>query len=148
MADRCTAPFDEALLSAYLDGELTQGESQPVRLHLEQCDACRKVFEQMKKLREATLTTPFRTFDDDQWNERPRDPLSKVLRWTGWGLLAAWAIAAATIAAREFGTEPQATWGELAMGFGLIGGIVLVFVSVLLDRLKSYRTDRYRRVQK
>lgn len=148
MAERCSAPFDEALLSAYLDGELTQGESQPVRLHLEQCRACREMFEQMKEMRDATLTTPFRTFDDEQWNERPRGSLSRALRWTGWSLLSLWAIAAAYVAVREFATTSGATPLELTLGFGLLGGASLVFLSVLFDRVKSYKTDRYRRVQK
>ena len=148
MAERCSAPFDEALLSAYLDGELTQGESQPVRLHLEECDSCREMFEQMRELREATLTTPFRTVDDEQWNERPRGPASKVLRWTGWGLLTVWALAASYMAAKELASEPGATFTELALGFGLVGGVALLLLSVVIDRLKSYRTDRYRRVHK
>ena len=147
MAERCTAPFDEALLSAYLDGELTQAESQPIRLHLEDCKSCRETVESMRTLREAALTTPFRTFDDEQWNERPRGPLSGPARWVGWGLVVASIAGAIFLAIRELEIQPG-DWGEAAIGFGLLGGVVALLLSVLLDRLKSYPTDRYRRVQK
>ena len=34
--------FDEALISGYLDGELTQGDAQRVRVHLEDCAVCQR----------------------------------------------------------------------------------------------------------
>ena len=42
--------FDEALLSGYLDSELTQGDEQRVRLHLEGCAACKSEIEELRKL--------------------------------------------------------------------------------------------------
>ncbi len=149
MADRCSTPFDEALLSAYLDDELTQEESQPVRLHLEECASCRRLFEQMKELREATMTTPFPVFDDGQWDERPRSGLSRILRTVGWAMLLAWVGGVTYMALGELAVEAAGmSLRDLALAFGLIGGGLLVFLSILLDRLQSYRSDRYRRVQK
>lgn len=38
--------------------------------------------------------------------------------------------------------------GEQLVAFVPLSGIVLLLVSVLIDRLKAMRTDRYREVQK
>ena len=149
MTEQCATPFDEALLSAYLDAELTQEESQPVRLHLESCEACRRVYEQMRELREATMTTPFPTFDDHQWDERPRGRLSRVLRTAGWVMLLMWLGAVALLGLREIAAEVGGMpIQDLALLIALFGGGLLVFLSILLDRLGSYKSDRYRRVQK
>lgn len=50
------------LLSAYLDGELTEGEKETVEAHLQTCDACRQLVDALANLRqemgEAELTPP------------------------------------------------------------------------------------------
>ena len=149
MVEQCSAPFDEALLSAYLDDELTQEESQPVRIHLEDCESCRRTYDQMRELREATMTTPFAALDDGQWDERPRSRASRILRNVGWAMLFAWLGAVAFIALSELATEAAGMpIRELALIVGLVGGGLLVFLSILLDRLGSYKTDRYRRVKR
>ena len=43
--------------------------------------------------------------------------------------------------------EPDELLAKILILTGLIGGTAL-FVSILIDRLKTYKTDRYRRVQK
>lgn len=148
MVERCSVSFDEALLSAYLDDELTQEESQPVRIHLEECASCRNTFEEMKEIREATMTTPFKSIDDGQWDERPRGPLSRVLRGAGWALLLVWILGVSFIGLREVAAGPAMTGPEILLIGGLFGGGLLLFLSVLIDRLQTYKTDRYRRVQK
>ncbi|MCW5966479.1 MAG: zf-HC2 domain-containing protein, partial [Bryobacterales bacterium] len=45
-----TTPHEvERLISAYLDGELTQAESQRVRLLMEDQEEYRQVYEEMRK---------------------------------------------------------------------------------------------------
>lgn len=149
MVDRCSTPFDEALLSAYLDGELTQEESQPVRLHLERCPPCRRLYDELREIREATMTTPFSVPDDGQWDERPRSALSRVLRTAGWALLLAWLGGLAVTLLREVAAEAGGMpMHELLLVFGLFGGALLLLLSVLLDRLQNYKKDRYRRVER
>ena len=43
--------FDEALISGYLDGELTQGDRQRVEVHLDECEQCRRTYDDMARLR-------------------------------------------------------------------------------------------------
>jgi anti-sigma factor RsiW len=148
MVERCSVSFDEALLSAYLDDELTQEESQPVRLHLEECASCRKTFEEMKKIREAAMTTPFASFDDGQWDETPRGPLSRVFRTVGWVMLVAWILGASFLGLKEIAAESNMSGPEMLLLGGLVGGSLFLFLSFLIDRLQTLKSDRYRRVKK
>jgi len=143
----CGRRFAEELLSGYLDGALTQGDEQRVRLHLEDCAECRARVEEMTQLREVIMTTRFQTPDDDQWDETPRGAASRLTRSAGWLLVAAWLACMTCFVLWEVATGPQG-WFEKSLVFGGLLGLALLFVSVLLDRLRVMPGDRYRGVQK
>lgn len=139
--------FDETLLSGYLDDALPQGESQLVRVHLEDCAECRAELADMERIREATMSTTFRSPSDDQWDERPRGVTSRLARGLGWTLLAAWGLAMTGFVIGRIWQESD-NWFEALLAFGGISGLLLLLVSVGLDRLESMKTDRYKGVEK
>jgi len=147
MADRCPASFDETLISGHFDGELTQADEQKVRVHLEDCDHCRTVLDELRTLRETTMSTEFHKPDDSQWNERPQTGASWVARGTGWIVAIVWAVFFAVYALWQFWQE-SANLIERILVFGGLSGLALLFTSVLLDRLRTARTDPYREVEK
>lgn len=138
--------FDEALISGYIDGELTQADRQRVALHIEVNADARSLYEQLREAREAALGTPF-PIPDDQWNEEPRGALSKVLRSLG---LLAIALAVLGWIALVFlvgRSELEERWVMAIPGTGIVG-TVFVLTSVLIDRLATSRHDIYRNVKK
>lgn len=139
--------FDEALISGYLDGELTQAGEQRVRLHLEDCADCRDLAGELARIREAAMSTDFPVPDDRQWDEAPRGGLSAFLRNAGWIMLLLWTAGLTIFGLWKLVTNAEHL-GQNLLVFGMWFGFGLVFVSVLLDRLKTYRTDRYRGVRK
>lgn len=147
MAEPCGRSFDAALLSGWLDGALTQGDEQRVRIHLEDCECCRTQVERMRQLREVTMSTEFRVPPDDQWSERPRTAGSRLSLGTGWTIVIVWALALAGYGAWGLWTSDEGLVEKLLV-FGGWTGFGLLFVGVLLDRLKVMKTDRYREVQK
>ena len=147
MKQVCQTDFDETLLSGYVDGELTQAENQRVRLHLEECAACARLVEDLLRIREAAMATYFPIPSDAEWNERPRTTGSLWLRRLGWTLLTVWILGAGALAVSGF-MEGSAAWYEKALVGVLVGGGLLLFLSVFLDRLKALKTDRYGRVEK
>jgi anti-sigma factor RsiW len=140
-------PFPEELLSGYLDGALTQQEEQQVRLHLERSPEARVLLEELAALRGASRTTPFAAVEDRQWSEAALTPASAVARRLGFALLGVWALAAVAIALYQASRQSM-TWWEAALVVSGVGGALLVFFSVLADRLRDLRVDRYRRVLK
>ncbi len=139
--------FDEALLSGYLDGELTQAEEQRVRIHLEDHPDARALLDEMRQTREATMTTRLKVPEDVQWDERPRGPFSLFSRRLGWLMIIAWAVAVAAYGMWQFFTSPD-NLVEKLVAASAVSGFGLLFLSVFLDRLRDARTDRYRRVEK
>lgn len=139
--------LDEELISGYLDGELSQGQEQRVRLHLEDCPECRAMTEELNRLKEVTMTTEFRVPDDTQWDETPRGRGSGFFRNFGWLILVAWIVGTLGYGLFRMATDTDELF-EVVIVFGAWLGFGLVFLSVLIDRLKTRKTDRYRRVEK
>lgn len=147
MSASCPRAFDEALVSGYLDGELTQAAEQKVRIHVEDCAHCRALLAELRTMREATMSTEFVAPDDRQWDERPRSGLSMLSRGAGWTLGLLWAAAVAVYGLWQLWSSP-AGLVEKVLAFGGLSALALLLISVALDRLAAARTDPYREVQK
>lgn len=134
----------EDLFSGYLDDVLTQADGQKVRLRLDACAACRQLVDELRAIRENARTTRFKAPEDALEAERPRGLLSRVLRSTGWLVLIVWFVM--NIALIFFlDLEDDGGFVRLIVGASLLGwGLLLA--SVLIDRLRERRTDRYRGV--
>ena len=147
VAAPCGRRFAEELLSGFLDGALTQGDGQRVQVHLEDCAECRAHLREMSELREVTMSTRFAMPADDQWDERPRGPVSLWSRRLGWLLVVAWLVGIAAFVLWEIAVGPQSLL-EKTLVFGGLTGALLLFVSILADRLRTLPGDRYRGVSR
>jgi anti-sigma factor RsiW len=139
--------FDPILLSGYLDGELTQAEEQRVRLRLEDDPEARELVAEMSRIREAAQATRLVVPRDEEWSEKPLGASSRWFRRVGWTLLLGWAVALTALAVWGLFASAE-PWWEKTLTVTLIAGPVLLFLSVLLDRLRVMKHDRYRRVEK
>lgn len=137
--------FDEALISGYIDGELTQQDEQRVRIHIEDCDRCRETAHELNTLKEATMTTDFHV--DTQWDETPRSTASGFLRTFGWLMAVIWTVVVIGYGLWQFAKDTEDLL-QVVMVFGLGLGFGLVFLSVLIDRVRTHKTDPYRKVKK
>ncbi|MEM8932220.1 MAG: hypothetical protein AAGE94_13650 [Acidobacteriota bacterium] len=142
-----SSPIDEELLSGYLDGQLSHRDMQRVRLYLENDPDSRRLIREMQALRETALATPFEAPDDDAWPELPRTRVSRWTRSVGWLLMIAWLVVVTSLALWRFLSSTGDPL-EIFLVLGLPGAFVLLFVSVLLDRLKTLSADRYRDVHR
>ena len=147
MPETCGRSFEETLLSGFVDGALTQADEQRVRLHLEDCGTCRRQVEEIRQLREVTMSAEFNVPPDDQWSERARTGGSRLSIGVGWIIVIVWAAMFGGYAAWELWTSDEPLLGKLIV-FGGWTGFGLLLLGVLLDRLKAMKTDRYREVEK
>jgi anti-sigma factor RsiW len=136
------------MLSAFLDGELTQGEQQRVRVHLEDCAACRREYEEMARLQEMTRSLPLAGPPEDRMNELGKSLMVQAPRRLGWllvlGGLAAWLIYAAVMYVRHW-RPPTA---EQLIAAAVVIGLLMLLVSVIVERLRQLPHDRYWRIEK
>lgn len=147
MTRTCERAFDEVLLSGYLDHALNQAQAQQIRVHLEDCAECNSLFEEMRTLREAARTTAFKGPDESEWPELPKNLVSRFSRSLGWLLMVSWLTIVSGLALYRFLSEAGDPL-EVFLVLGLPGAFVLLFTSVLLDRLNELKTDRYRGVER
>ncbi len=147
MTTTCERPFDEELVSGYLDGALPQATAQRVRLHLEGCGECRRLHREMEALRQTAITTRFKIPGEGEWPELPRTLPSRWSLSLGWTVLVAWTAVIVVVALWRF---LSATGDPLQvfLVLGLPGALLLLFFSALFDRLRDMKTDRYRGVQR
>ena len=140
--------FDEALISGFLDGELTQGDEQRVRVHLQGCTGCSQVADELRQVNEATMTTTFRVPEDTQWDETPRGHTSRILQYLGWLLAIVWAAGLSAVLIWQAATEGESIRFEALLGLAPLVAVCLIVLSALIDRLQTRKTDPYRKVQK
>jgi anti-sigma factor RsiW len=147
MPESCRDQLDEELISGYLDNELSQGFAQRVRIHLEDCSECRDLYKGLKELREVSMTTRFAEPTDKQWDEGPQSMASAGTRGLGWTMLITWLIITICFGLWQLWQAPQSVMERLLI-FGGLSAVALLFISVLIDRIKSARSDPYREVQR
>ena len=135
------------MLSAFLDDELTQAESQQVRLHLEDCEDCRHALEELRTLHETARSIEFPSPDREEIERLDQALSVRGPRLAGWALILLASGIWVGYAGYLFLTQPSVNFLEMVSAAAVIG-FVLLFVSVLRQRLLALPHDRYRRVRK
>lgn len=145
---QCAAIGD--LLSGYVDHELTQQQSQRVRIHLDSCESCRRLHADLKAMKEQLRQLSYPLSDEEVLEKLEKDLFASGSRNIGWiflGIGALFATVAATVAFFMFLAAPDVpVLVKLFNGLLVIGGVAL-FVSVVRERLLTYKKDKYRNVK-
>lgn len=134
-------------LSGLLDGELTQQERQKVSLHCEQCAECRENLENLRVLRNRVGNAVLSEIGEDKWREHMNDPLVQTTRSLGWLIFIAGLLAAAGIALGTFIFDDSMPLREKLIISAIYGGLAILFLSVLRQRLIERKTDKYKDVE-
>ena len=135
------------LVSGYIDGELTQQQRQRVELHCESCETCRQELEQLKRLRDDVGKSRLSEYGEDKWRESMDDPGSKIFRGIGWLLLIGGLLAIGGIVLLGFITDPTLELHMKVIIGAIYGGLAVLFISVLRQRLIERKTDKYKDVE-
>lgn len=142
---RCEFVSDK--LSGYLDDELTQQQSQEIKVHLEACDSCNALFLELKNMGSSIKTMNTKDIEDEKLNEIMNDLTAVKGQGWGWLLFITGALLMIGYAFYGFINSIEMTTFE-KVGFGLLGaGGLLLFLSVLRQRLVALKKDKYKDVQ-
>ena len=151
----------EALLSGYLDGELTQGDRQRVEIILEDCRDCAQTFEEMKKLRGEIGGIEYEHMTEFERIKLSEDSVTKAGENIGQMLVigglvlvygvGAYVLCVDIITDAEFvrtGDDGDKVPLFLRIGLpALIIGLGILFTTVLVQRIKTSKTDPYNDVE-
>jgi len=145
-----TPTIDEhvgALVSGYIDGELTQQQRQRVEIHCDRCAACRQELDKLKQLRDEVGRSRLSEYGEDKWRESMHDTTTKLSRGIGWLLLIGGALAVGGIILHGFITDPTLELHMKVIFGAIYGGLAVLFISVLRQRLIERKTDKYKDVE-
>lgn len=133
-------------LASYVDGELDGADLKRFEYHLAECTECVRevaIFRSLKgELQEMGIEkqeVPGGTV----WG----DVNKRITRPSGWIFLVIGVVMFLAYAVYTFIQSPMDLFEKLATGFVVIGFIVLL-ASVALERIRSYKTDPYKGVEK
>lgn len=135
------------MLSGYVDGELAADERRRLEEHLAACEACRRELEGLKVLKEDLAMLKFKEPSDAELERYWAGVYNRLERGIGWILLSVGAILLLSYGAWQFiegvirdpVVQPIVKVGACALVFGL----VVLFVSLLRERLTVRKVDRY-----
>jgi anti-sigma factor RsiW len=132
-----------ALISGYLDGELTPEERSRVEQLRDQDPTFREEFERMKRLVTATSELRIEEPPEEVWDTFLDGVYNHIERQSGWLIFLVGVIALTVWGIYWFWV---ADWGSALVKVLIavpIIGLVVLFISVLRQRLVVARTDRY-----
>lgn len=135
-------------LSAYLDGELTQQDSQRVDVHLRDCERCRATLDDFRRLRSDIRNLDYPEPTEDEWSKVMARLTIKATRGVGWLLWLGGAVVLAAYGLYSFLSDPTIKALERVSVLAIILGVVLLFLTVLAERIGGYRDDKYKDVEK
>jgi anti-sigma factor RsiW len=131
-------------LMRYLDGELPADRAREVEAALEMDTELRREYTLFRRMKSdlAEMGTDMRTPRTvwDEVNRRLTRPAGWILFLVGLAVWLAYAVYA-------FITGPEAMWEKLAAGAVLVG-LAMLFLSVVIDRLRDLKTDPYKEIQR
>ena len=137
----------DAMLSGYIDGELTQQERQRVEVHCAECADCANTLADLGALRARVGKSRLSELGEDIWRENMNHSTVRATRGVGWlffigGLLliGGWAIFG-------FLVDSSVPLGLKLFTVAVYGGLGILFVSVLWQRLVERKTDKYKDVE-
>ncbi len=135
------------MLTGYLDGELTPERSAELEAHLAACEACRRELAELTGLKEELAMMKFKEPPDVELERYWRSVYNRLERGLGWILLSVGAIIVLCYGAfqliEEMIKDPRVAVLLKVGVVALVFGAVILFVSLLRERLAVRKVDKY-----
>ncbi len=139
---------NKGLLVGLLDGELTSDEARQVNEHLTRCVSCRREYEQLRETTGKLSAITYAEPDDAVLAQVWRSPFSRVVRNTSLVMIIGGYAALIGYGLFEFLTRGKE---DLPAKMGLAAivlGFLILLVQLIRERVRTYKTDPYKEIQR
>lgn len=138
----------QELISGYLDNELTQQQRQMLRVHLESCDNCQAIYQDLKAMQESIGSLQYPECEEEKMDKILQEPVAKKISIVGW-LLVTIPLAILFIyhLITIFTVGSFSLFSIKTIILLIEAGVLLLFISVLRQRLIARKNDKYRNVK-
>jgi hypothetical protein len=136
------------LLVGLLDRELLPDEAATVNEHLIRCSRCREEYERLREISGKLEAVAYEEPSDEVLRRLWRNPFSFLGRICGLFLVVAGYAALIGYALFQFFTsDTENFWAKMPIAAILTGFIILLLL-VVLERVKTYKKDPYREIER
>lgn len=140
------------LINKLIDGEINRSERENLDEHLKDCPECRKTVEKLKNIKMETEKMKKNFIPEMAWEEYWNHLYNRMERGIGWMLLSVGAIILLGYGAYHFvinviGTSDLSGLQKLAILAVVLGGVIL-FVSVVREKLLVRKHDKYKEIKR
>ncbi len=140
------------LISSYFDGELDADRKKLVEDHIRTCSECKREFDEMARFEEVMGRMELKKPPEEAWKVYWSSVYNRMERRVGWILFSVGAIIILFFAGyhllkgiiEDVGTPLVLKVGILAV----LGGLAVLFVSVLRERIFVNKRERYKEIEK
>lgn len=133
-------------LSGFLDGELSQQESQRISVHLRQCESCSQTYEQLKQIQGVVSQAYFPNMEQQKMHAVIQDLTSRRMFDFAWFAIVSGVLISVVFGVYHFWLDSSIPlYSKVVMSLIWGGGIGL-FLTVLRQRFIISKTDKYNKV--
>lgn len=139
--------YYKRLLMGLLDGELSADEKTSVQMHLDGCVECRGELEEFNKMEGVMKRMKYKEAPDEVWEKYWSKVYNRLERGLSWILISIGAMILLFYggfkAVESLVKDPTlAVFLKVAI-LVLLAGLVILFVSVVRERIFTYKKDKY-----
>ena len=135
------------LLSAYVDGELTQQQRQYVALQIENNADYKRKVEEIAALKEAVGNMKEPMMESERIDAILKEPTSRVFEIIGFSALTVGVSIVIVFAVISFLISPDIGIGEKVVASLIWGGLLGVFIAVARQQYMARKSDKYKGVK-
>ncbi len=135
------------LLTGYIDGELTETQQGDLQEHLDCCPNCRQELAQLKSLSEELAMLKFYEPTDAELERYWSGVYNRLERGLGWVFFSIGSIVLLSYGSfkmiEQLIADPTVALAVKIGTVALMLGLVMLFISILRERLQVRRADKY-----
>ncbi len=140
------------LVALYHDGELSAAEKEKVRNHIQECDECRREFKEMEDLEDAMTRMSLKPPPGEAWEHYWGSIYNRMERQTGWIFLSIGAMIFLLYGGyrlvKNMLHDPGLPFFFKIGILAVLGGLVILLISLAREQIFVHKRERYKEVQK
>lgn len=139
--------YYKKLLMGLLDGELSADEKTSVEMHLDGCVECRGELEEFNKMKGVMKSMKYKELPDEAWENYWSRVYNRLERGLSWIFISVGAMILLFYggfkAVESLVKDPTVAILLKVAILVLLAGLVILFVSVIRERIFTYKKDKY-----
>lgn len=138
-----TFNHNEIDVMRYIDNEMNISEREAFAAHLESCDTCRNMFNEMSSLKEVTDSMKIAELPETVWEKYWEGVYNQLERSIAWFFFSLGAVILYGYAIYQAIVDPSLRNIERLGLYFLVIGFAVLLLSVLREKIAVNKKDRY-----